>query len=381
MRVTYRMDPAALTSNKMPPALDLARTPCIVIWELTQACDPACVHCRASARPHLVEYGTQLGVRVSLTPSATPLLEAAWRCHEQSGATSGSAASAPPVEARPQATSAGVPSAQRRGGSAGVPSAQRRGGSAGVPSAQRRGGRGSDPAKSGEPLTQHALAGLKARGLARLAISIDGADAASHDRFRGVPGAFDRALATVGWARELGLPVQINTTMSRHNKHDFDALAALMQSLDIVLIPAGRAILRDGLDGEAIELLFERLYALSLRARFDVKTTEVTHYRRYVAQQRKLTRAPRPAAQPHPDGIGRAPRGLNDGKGFVFISHLGEVYPSGFMPLSTGNVRRERLADIICGGSRARAQAYSGNPLAADPACIYEPAGWVRGAA
>ncbi|HVB39340.1 MAG TPA: hypothetical protein VNE83_00450, partial [Terriglobales bacterium] len=313
----------------MPPALDLARTPCIVIWELTQACDPACVHCRASARPHLVEYGTQLGVRVSLTPSATPLLEAAWRCHEQSGATSGSAASAPPVEARPQATSAGVPSAQRRGG------------------------RGSDPAKSGEPLTQHALAGLKARGLARLAISIDGADAASHDRFRGVPGAFDRALATVGWARELGLPVQINTTMSRHNKHDFDALAALMQSLDIVLIPAGRAILRDGLDGEAIELLFERLYALSLRARFDVKTTEVTHYRRYVAQQRKLTRAPRPAAQPHPDGIGRAPRGLNDGKGFVFISHLGEVYPSGFMPLSTGNVRRERLADIICGGSRA----------------------------
>lgn len=371
------MYPAALTSNGMSPALDLARTPFIVIWELTQACDLACVHCRASARPqrsplelstaegedlirqvrnmgapvfvltggdplqrpdlfHLVEYGTRLGVRVSLTPSTTPLL------------------------------------------------------------------------------TRDALAGLKARGLARLAISIDGADAASHDRFRGVPGAFDRALATVGWAHEVGLPVQINTTMSRHNAHDFDALAALMESLDIVLwsvfflIPVGRATLRDGLGGEAIELLFEKLYALSLRARFDVKTTEAMHYRRYVAQQRKLTGASRPADRRHPDGIGRAPRGLNDGKGFVFISHLGEVYPSGFMPRSAGNIRREPLAGIyansplfvalrdssrlggkcgacefreICGGSRARALAYTGDPLAADPACIYEPAGWVEGAA
>lgn len=354
----------------MLPGLEGA--PYIVIWEMTQACDLACVHCRASARPHraigelstaeaeglirqvhdwrvpvfvltggdplkrpdvfhLVKFGTRLGVRMSLTPSVTP------------------------------------------------------------------------------QLTRQALAAFKSCGLARLAISLDGATPASHDAFRGVSGAFAQSLAVVEWARELGLPVQINTTMGRHNEQEFEALAELMESLDIVLwsvffmIPVGRARADMCLEGDAIERLFAKLYTLAQRARFDVKTTEAMHYRRFVAQQRKYTGVAVTPVRPIRDGIGRAPRGLNDGKGFIFISHTGHVYPSGFLPLAAGNIRSGTLASIyehspllvqlrdanrlegkcgacefreLCGGSRARAYAYTGNPMAADPACTYQPAGW-----
>lgn len=357
-----------------PP--DFNDTPFIAIWEVTQACDLACQHCRASAHPersllelttaegeallqqvremavpvfvltggdpmkrpdvfHLVEYGTRLGVRVSMTPSTTPLL---------------------------------------------------------TPAAVRE---------------------LKACGLARLAVSIDGATAAVHDHFRRVPGAFARALDTVRWAREAGLPVQINTTVGRHNADDIEAMAALMETLDIVLwsvfflIPVGRGRPEDCLDAEGIEQVFAQLSAIARRVRFDVKTTEAMHYRRYLLQQRARERAATgAAAMPLPwaaAGSARAPRGLNDGKGFIFISYRGEVYPSGFLPLSAGNVRHTPLGEIyrtspllralrdtkllegkcgvcefrdICGGSRARAYAISGSIFAADPACAYEPPAW-----
>jgi len=147
---------------------------------------------------------------------------------------------------------------------------------------------------------------------------------------------------------------------------------------------------------------------------FDIKTTEAPHYRRYVLQQRAAER--RNGTRPHErgvagrsngsgarafDAIGRGPRGINDAKGFVFVSHLGEVMPSGFLPISGGNIRREPLLDIyrsspifiqlrdtsylkgkcgacefreICGGSRARAYAVAGDALAEEPCCIYQPA-------
>jgi radical SAM protein len=362
--------------------------PFVVIWEVTQACDLACVHCRACAQPqrsllelstsegeslirqirglqapvfvltggdplkrpdifHLVEYGTTLGVRVSLSPSATPLL------------------------------------------------------------------------------TRDALANLKAGGLARLAISLDGSTPGIHDRFRGVSGSYARVIQGIRWAHELGLPVQVNSTMSRHNVEDFDALAHLVESLGVVLwsvfflIPTGRGQSQDLLSGEEFEELFARLYDISGRVNFDVKTTEAMHYRRYFAQRRALEKRasaeplPRTGgplwlkssvlAQAAPDGIPRATKGINDAKGFVFISHLGEVYPSGFLPLSGGNVRNQSLAEIyqtsplflalretanlkgkcglcefreICGGSRARAYALTGDPFAAEPCCIYKSKRW-----
>jgi radical SAM protein len=359
-------------------SVDFDQRPYIVIWEVTQACDLACVHCRASAQPNrnpfelsteegkrlidevrqmdvpvfvltggdpikrpdlfeLIEYATSVGVRVSLTPSATPLL------------------------------------------------------------------------------TREIVQRLKHTGLARLAVSLDGSTAEIHDAFRGMAGSFDRTMEAVDWANELGLPAQINTTFSRRNIEDFERIAALLEQKKIALwsvfflVPTGRGKLNDLLSAEEFEAVFAKLHALSKRARFHIKTTEAQHYRRYVLQQQvsdKRTGADyQPSAAKETDTIGRAPRGLNDGKGFVFVSHVGEVYPSGFLPFGAGNVRSESLSRIyrespvfqqlrdpdqlggkcgacefrhVCGGSRARAYAMSGDPMAEEPCCIYVPKNYVQ---
>ena len=358
--------------------IDFDERPFIVIWETTQACDLACVHCRACAQPfrsshelttdeakrmideiaamqaplfvmtggdplkrpdiyELVEYAAKRGVRPSLTPSATPLL------------------------------------------------------------------------------TRDAVAELKASGLARLAISLDGPSAEIHDSFRRVPGSFQWTLDAVQYAHEVGLPVQINTTITRHNLQYLDDLIALMEKLGIVLwsvfflVPTGRGQTVDLISAEEFEQVFERLYDTSKRVLFDIKSTEAQHYRRYLLQKRTEMRRQGTVPgerMPHflgvesADGIGRAPKGINDGKGFVFISHRGEVFPSGFLPVSAGNVRTQSLADLyrnsplfkalrdtanldgkcgrcefkeICGGSRARAYALTGDIFAEEPCCVYEP--------
>ena len=155
--------------------------------------------------------------------------------------------------------------------------------------------------------------------------------------------------------------------------------------------------------------VFAKIYSLSKTASFDIKTTEAQHYRRFLVQQRVAERKLGvDIASQHEktaDAIGRAPRGLNDGKGFVFISHKGEVFPSGFLPLAAGNIREQELSAIyresplfrnlrdtsklegkcgacefkeICGGSRARAYALTGNPHAEEPCCSYIPKGYIQ---
>ncbi len=356
--------------------LDFNERPFIVIWETTQACDLACVHCRACAQPvrsalelstveakrlidevaalkapvfvltggdplkrpdvfELVEYASSHGVRISLTPSATPLL------------------------------------------------------------------------------TKDAIVRLKACGLARLAISLDGPTAEVHDAFRRVPGSYDWTLQAVRWAREIGLPVQINTTITRRNLQHLDTMIALMEQLDIVLwsvfflVPTGRGATSDLISAEEFERVFEKLYETSQRVKFDIKSTEAQHYRRFLLQRRteekrngNTSPLPPMLGTDTPDGIGRAPRGINDGKGFVFISHLGEVFPSGFLPISAGNVRKESLTELyrrsplfvslrdsanlkgkcgvcefreVCGGSRARAYALTGDPFTEEPCCTWQP--------
>jgi radical SAM protein len=364
--------------NPLIQTVDFNERPFLAIWEVTQACDLACVHCRAAAQPlrhpmeltteegkglidqiaamkvpvfvltggdpvkrpdlfELIAHARSMNVRISLTPSATPLL------------------------------------------------------------------------------TREIIFRLKEAGLARLAVSLDGASAETHDAFRGMAGSFARTLNAIQWANEADLPVQINTTFSRRNLSEMDAIAKLVESLRITLwsvfflVPTGRGKLDDLLSAEEFELVFARLHRLSKTAAFDIKTTEAQHYRRYLLQQRAAERkagisagaAPEKAA----DTIGRAPRGLNDGKGFLFISHTGEVYPSGFLPLAAGNVRLQALSTIyresplfkqlrdtsklegkcgacefkeICGGSRARAYALTGNPSAEEPCCSYVPRGYVR---
>jgi radical SAM protein with 4Fe4S-binding SPASM domain len=196
--------------------------------------------------------------------------------------------------------------------------------------------------------------------------------------------------------------VQVNTTVSHRNFADLDNMIELLISMRVVLwsvfflVPTGRAQLADLLNAEEHEQVFAKLYKTSKRVKFHIKTTEGQHYRRYVLQQK----AKNPTGKSQEALIASAPRGVNDGKGFMFVSHTGEVFPSGFLPLSVGNILWEPLAEIyqnaplfralrdssqlkgkcgrcefneVCGGSRARAYAISHDPLAEEPCCAYVP--------
>ncbi|MDE2237091.1 MAG: radical SAM/SPASM domain-containing protein, partial [Elusimicrobia bacterium] len=237
-------------------------------------------------------------------------------------------------------------------------------------------------------------------------LSLDGPDAALHDSLRGVPGAFERTLEAAGWARELGLPLQINTCFSRSNAHALEAMIELVCRLGVVfwevffLIPVGRGVELGGLSPQEFEDAFERLRQLEAGAGFVVKLTEGQHYRRYLAQHGGL--AAGAAKGPGSRGGATATKvAVNAGKGFAFVDYRGDICPSGFLPLAAGNVRTDSIAKVyrdsdlflalrdpsrlkgkcgacefrvVCSGSRARAHAMTGDYLASDPGCLYEPA-------
>ena len=139
-------------------------------------------------------------------------------------------------------------------------------------------------------LTREAIFKLKEAGLVRLGISLDGSTPEIHDAFRGLPGAWARTIQAIEWANEAGIPIQVHTTISRHNAHDLDNLCALFEKLAIVmwnvffLVPVGRGQLGDLLSGEEFEQVFGKIYELSHRVNFQIKTTEAMHYRRYLLQ-------------------------------------------------------------------------------------------------
>lgn len=342
-----------------------AKSPFLVFWETTRACDLACLHCRACAIPQrdpreltyeegctllgeiralgcpmvvltggdpakredladLVRHGSALGLRMALTPSATPLLDDAL------------------------------------------------------------------------------LRRLQAAGLSRLAMSLDSAAPTLHDSFRGVTGSYQRTIDTLQSARTHGLSTQMNTTISPHNVDELAAIAALARDLAVtlwsvfLLVPTGRGADMATLAPERVERALLELAAIAREAPFDVKTTAAPQFRRVLLQQ-KVARSEIAGLS---DGIGRAPRGVNDGQGVAFVSHTGDIYPSGFLPISCGNVRGAGLTRTyrthplflslrdpeqltgkcgecefkrVCGGSRARAHAVFGSPLAYDPACDYLP--------
>lgn len=361
--------------NPQINTIDFNRRPFIAIWEVTQACDLACVHCRASAQPdrHPAELSTEEGKDLidQIAEMQVPVFVL----------TGGD-----PIK-RPDLFDL-------------------------IGHARSRGVRVSLTPSATPLLTREIVARLKEAGLARLAVSMDGATAETHDAFRGMSGSFARTLDAVRWANEIGLPVQINTTFSRRNIAEIEAVVALIESLKITLwsvfflVPTGRGKLNDLLNAEEFEQVFAKIYSLSKTASFDVKTTEAQHYRHFVLQQRVAERRvglQGAASEKVEDSIGRAPRGLNDGKGFVFVSHTGEVFPSGFLPLSAGNVRQQPLSSIyresslflrlrdtsklegkcgacefkeICGGSRSRSYALTGNPHGEEPCCSYLPQGY-----
>ena len=352
-----------------PRHLDTARRPFVLIWELTQACELACKHCRADANPrrhpdelttkegmrllegvrefgegqllvlsggdplaredavHLVDYGTDIGLRVSLTPSGTA------------------------------------------------------------------------------SLTPERVEALADAGLRRMALSLDGGSPSAHDAFRGEPGSFHSTLRAARQAREAGLPLQVNTTVCADTVEELPAVRQIVADLGAVLwsvfflVPVGRGRVLDPISPERAEDVMEWLCEVADDAPFGVKTTEAPHYRRVAAQRGRGSDATK---HPPSDGIGRR-TGVTAGDGFAFVSHVGEVFASGFLPVSTGNVREESLVDLyrnaglfrslrnrdwlrgkcgacefrhVCGGSRSRAHAVTGDHLASDPLCPYVPEGY-----
>ncbi len=241
------------------------------------------------------------------------------------------------------------------------------------------------------------FARLRAAGVVSMSLSLDGATRETHDAFRGVPHTFERTLEAAHAAMEAGIQLQINTSLTRSTLCEMDAFISLMKELKpdvwsvFVLVPTGRATC-DELPGAAeVEAVWQRLAALRHELPFAIKTTEGHHYRRVLMQAARQAGAP-------------APRHLiptRDGKGVVFISHTGEIQPSGFLPLTAGNVRTDDLAAIyrshplftrlrdddalggkcgqceyrhLCGGSRSRAYGTTGDMFAAEPLCNYIPA-------
>ncbi|MFQ5692682.1 MAG: TIGR04053 family radical SAM/SPASM domain-containing protein [Nitrospinota bacterium] len=375
-------------------SLDFSRTPFIVIWEVTQACDLACLHCRAQARPwrdpceltteegfrllddvrkfgpvlfvltggdplyrpdiyEIIRYGTDIGLRMTMTPSGTKLVR------------------------------------------------------------------------------KEMIRRMKDEGLARLAVSLDGHDRESHDGFRGVPGSFAWTMNCIRWAREVGLELQVNTTVTRYNRDHIREIGEMLRDEGIALwsvfflVPVGRGLKHDMVSPAEHEELFHLLYDMSREMPYDIKTTAAQHFRRVVLQRAAFERIARgggahngdirpgePGGDSRPGflppgrsrgfdaGIGRAAKGVNDGNGFVFISHVGEVFPSGFLPRSGGNVRERSVVEVyreselfktirrvsalkgkcgycdfadVCAGSRARAYGVTGDYLASEPYCTYNP--------
>ncbi|SNZ03850.1 radical SAM protein, BA_1875 family [Natronoarchaeum philippinense] len=345
--------------------VDTDRRPLVLIWELTQACELACDHCRADAVPdrhpdeltteegkrlldqtaefdenqlvvfsggdplkrddlvELVDYGTDLGLNVSLTPSGT------------------------------------------------------------------------------RSLTRDRLADLADAGLKRMALSLDGGSAASHDAFRGEAGSFEETIEAAEHARDLGVPLQINTTVCADTADRLPAIRDRVRDLGAVLwsvfflVPVGRGAALDPVSPERSEAVMEWLQDAADEEPFGIKTTEAPHYRRVGIQREQAERE-----ADGNDAGRRRRRGVTAGDGFAFVSHVGEVYPSGFLPESAGNVREDSIVDLyrnaplferlrdpdelrgkcgacpyraVCGGSRSRAYATTGDPLASDPLCPFVP--------
>jgi radical SAM protein len=350
---------------------DFAHSPLMFYYEVTQACDLVCKHCRASAQPsshpeelsheqsralidqlatfprppvlvmtggdplkrpdlfELIRYAKSIGVQVALTPSATPLA------------------------------------------------------------------------------TKEKLKEARDAGVARLGISLDSCDAATHDSFRGWEGSFDRTMTMMDNALDLGMGVQVNTTVTRRNIDQLDAMADLLAPRGIAmwsvffLVPVGRGWEEQRITPEEYEQVFERLWHHAQHQPYAIKTTEAPHYRRYVLQQQGNPQL-KPQDPSSPSVGHRAPLGAGDGKGIMFVSHKGEIYPAGFLPLLCGRFPENSVVDVyqknqtfldlrdadkfkgkcgicefrhICGGSRSRAFADTGDPLASEPDCVYQPEG------
>jgi len=354
---------------------DFDQAPFTIAWEVTRACAFACKHCRADAqhKPDSNELTTQeaLGLIDRLADFGNPILIF----------TGGD-----PMMRRDlfdliaHATSKGLRCSL-------TPTATA------LPTVER--------------LTRAKQAGIK-----RIALSLDAPDASVHDEFRQVQGSWTRTMQILKNAQSIGLSVQVNTTVSRFNADLLQDMVPFIEEVKAVqwsvffLVPTGRAQQEWMVSPEEHERIFNWLYDLSQSASFDIKATAAPMYRRVAIQRKRLESGGdssvtfQGAGFQYADGLHRPTKGVNDGNGFLFISHLGEIMPSGFLPIPAGNVRRDDVVQVyrthplfkelrnpelikgkcgicdfrdVCGGQRGRAYGLTGDYLETDPACAYEP--------
>jgi len=360
---------ASATPNMSRVAPDFSKNPMLVYWEMTQACGLACKHCRAEAMPSphplelnteeskrflkqlvgfgdplphliltggdplsrkdiypLIDYANGLGLEVSITPSATP------------------------------------------------------------------------------ELTNDAITKLKEHGIQSMGLSLDGSCAEKHDAIRAVPGTFERTMEAARHCGRLGLPIQVNTLVAEETADDLPAIYKLLRTSFPVmrwslffLISVGRGKALNEVTPEEGEAIMRWVFDLSMHAPFAVKTTEAPSYRRIAIEKMRSSGMAAPEMKTTSVYKGFQ---IRDGHGIVFVSHLGDIYPSGFLPLRCGNVKTGSLVEVyrsseifralhspdqfhgncgaceyshICGGSRARAYAHTGDVLGTDPFCPYQP--------
>jgi len=349
-------------------ARDYALTPLNVYWEMTQACALACRHCRAGAIPdrHPLELGHEESLRLvrQLAEFGEPL--------PQLVLTGGDPLMRPDLLAL-------IDAARALGIEVAV-----------TPAATPL-------------LTREVLARLVEHGTGGLGLSLDGSSAERHDGIRRVPGCYDITLEAMRWAGELGLPLQVNTLVGAETADDLPATYALLRAQPVTrwslffLISVGRGRVLEPLSPVEGEALMHWIYEVSQGAPFAVATTEAPSYRRVALERMR-------AEGLAPEAILRTPVargfGIRDGNGILFVSNTGDIFPAGFLPLAAGNVRSDHVVTVyrdsplfralraperfagkcgccehqtICGGSRARAYAATGDPFGSDPFCPYEP--------
>ncbi len=340
----------------------------MLYWEITRACDLACLHCRAEAirhrHPHELNTDRAMAFLRQILDFGPPLPHLV--------ITGGDPQKRPDLFAV-------------------------------VSEATRLGLRVSLAPSATEALTGEAIARLQRAGVVGMSLSLDGSAAGPHDRLRGVPGCFDRTLLAARDARMLRIPLQINTLVTAETRPDLPALLRLVETLGVTrwslffLIAVGRGRALPGLTPADAEDLCHWLYERSREAPFTIAVTEAPFYRRVAVQRMRRTGMTEQAIVESAVGKGF---GVRDGNGILFVSHVGQVYPSGFLPVSAGDVRTASVVELyreaplfaalrdvtgfagkcgrcsfnaICGGSRARAFAHTGDALASDPLCAYQP--------
>jgi radical SAM protein len=352
----------------MSSALRFDRAPLRIYWELTRACELACRHCRAVAHaesdPAELTGKESLALVERLAGFGAPLPRLVL--------TGGDPLKRPDLFAL-------IAAARARGFGVSV-----------APSATPR-------------LTPNTISRFAAAGVEAVSLSLDGSDAVRHDAIRQVSGCFDRTITAARACAVAGLPFQVNTLVCEETLADLDAVHQIATDLGATrwslffLVAVGRGTVLRPITAEACERLFAMLLDRMGAPGPVIATTEAPHFRRMVLERaRAVGRNGGPTC--HRPGHAA---GIRDGNGIMFISHTGEVRPSGFFAYSAGSVRTAspvelyrgsglfralRCPDLlggrcgrcewreVCGGSRSRALAATGDALAEDPLCRYEPA-------